>query len=107
MILFPNAKINLGLHVLSKRVDNFHNLETLMQPIGLCDILEFLPSREKETVFKISGIPVSGTMEENLVYKAYMLLKEKYQLPVLRIHLHKIIPFHIYVISIQLSASPD
>jgi 4-diphosphocytidyl-2-C-methyl-D-erythritol kinase len=92
MILFPNAKINLGLHVLSKREDYYHNLETLMQPVGLCDILEFLPSREKETIFKISGIPVTGTMEDNLVYKAYMLLKEKYQLPLLRIHLHKIIP---------------
>jgi len=63
-----------------------------MHPIGLCDILEFLPSREKETVFKVSGISVSGTMEENLVYKAYMLLKETFQLPGLRIHLHKIIP---------------
>jgi 4-diphosphocytidyl-2-C-methyl-D-erythritol kinase len=92
MILFPNAKINLGLHVLSKRTDNYHNLETLMHPVGLCDILEFLPSTEAETRFTLSGVPVSGNLEENLVYKAYLLLKERYPLPRLRIHLHKMIP---------------
>jgi len=92
MILFPNAKINLGLHVLSKREDNFHNLETLMHPVGLCDILEFMPSPETKTVLKLSGIPVSGEIEDNLVYKAYLLLKDKYQLPPLKIHLHKVIP---------------
>jgi 4-diphosphocytidyl-2-C-methyl-D-erythritol kinase len=92
MILFPNAKINLGLHILSKREDNFHNLETLMYPIGLCDILEFLPSKENETDFRLTGIPVSGEISENLVYKAFTLLKEKYQIPHLKIHLHKMIP---------------
>jgi 4-diphosphocytidyl-2-C-methyl-D-erythritol kinase len=92
MIVFPNAKINLGLHVLSKRADNFHNLETLMVPIGLCDILEFLPSTGTDTSFKVSGIPISGEMQENLVYKAYLILKDLYHLPELRIHLHKIIP---------------
>jgi 4-diphosphocytidyl-2-C-methyl-D-erythritol kinase len=92
MILFPNAKINLGLHILSKREDNYHKLETLMYPIGLCDILEFLPCKETETFFRLTGIPVSGEVSENLVYKAYTLLKEKYQLPQLKIHLHKMIP---------------
>jgi len=92
MILFPNAKINLGLHVLSKRKDNFHNLETLMYPVGICDILEFIPSLEKETRLKLSGISVSGDMQSNLVYKAYILLKELYKLPPVQIHLHKIIP---------------
>jgi len=92
MILFPNAKINLGLHVLSKREDNFHNLETLMHPVGLCDVLEFLPSKETETRLRISGIPVSGEKEDNLVYKAYILLRDEYKLPHLNIHLHKIIP---------------
>jgi len=92
MILFPNAKINLGLHVLSKRKDNYHNLETLMHPVGLYDILEFLPSRDKETIFKVSGISISGDMEDNLVYKAYKMLKDRYNLPELKIHLHKMIP---------------
>lgn len=92
MILFPNAKINLGLHVLSKREDNYHNLETLMLPIELCDILEFLPSTEDKTNFQLSGIAVSGIPEENLVYKAFQLLKDRYKLPEMNIHLHKIIP---------------
>jgi 4-diphosphocytidyl-2-C-methyl-D-erythritol kinase len=92
MILFPNAKINIGLHVISKRPDYYHNLETLMHPIGLCDMLEILPSPETETVFKISGIQVPGKIEDNLVYKAYLLLKNKYNLPHLKIHLHKLIP---------------
>ncbi len=92
MILFPNAKINLGLHVLSKRRDNFHNLETLMHPVGICDILEFIPSPENETHLKITGIPVSGDMQSNLVYRAYALLRDLFKLPPLRIHLHKIIP---------------
>ncbi len=92
MILFPNAKINLGLHVLSKRKDQYHNIETLIHPVEFCDILEFLPSCETETIFKLSGIPVTGEMKENLVYKAYMMLKERFNLPQLKIHLHKIIP---------------
>ena len=92
MIVFPNAKINLGLHILSKRADNFHNLETLIHPIGLCDILEFLIYPDTVTRLKLSGIPVTGNMEENLVYKAYLLLKDRYNLPSLRIHLHKMIP---------------
>jgi 4-diphosphocytidyl-2-C-methyl-D-erythritol kinase len=92
MILFPNAKINLGLHILSKRADRYHNLETLMHPVELCDILEFLQDTGTEIRFTISGIPVAGIMENNLVYKAYLLLKNRYHLPNLKIHLHKIIP---------------
>lgn len=92
MILFPNAKINLGLHILSKREDNFHNLETLMYPIGLSDILEFLPTKSGESSLQVSGITISGDMRENLVFKAYLLLKEKYNLPEIQIHLHKQIP---------------
>jgi len=92
MILFPNAKINLGLHILSKREDNFHNLETLMYPIGLSDILEFLPTKAGESSLQVSGITISGDAKENLVYKAYVLLKEKYNLPEIQIHLHKQIP---------------
>ena len=63
-----------------------------MLPIDLCDILEFLPSPEKETSFKITGIPVNGEQNDNLVYRAFLLLKDKYAMPGLRIHLHKIIP---------------
>ena len=63
-----------------------------MLPVGLCDILEFLPSTEDKTNFQLSGIPVSGIPEENLVYKAFLILKDRYPLPEMNIHLHKIIP---------------
>jgi 4-diphosphocytidyl-2-C-methyl-D-erythritol kinase len=92
MLLFPNAKINLGLHILSKREDSYHDLETVMIPVGLRDILEFIPSGSGETNLKVTGLTFDGNKEDNLVYKAYMLLKEQYSLPGLKIHLHKIIP---------------
>ncbi|MFW6223161.1 MAG: 4-(cytidine 5'-diphospho)-2-C-methyl-D-erythritol kinase [Bacteroidota bacterium] len=90
MIVFPHAKINLGLHILSKREDGFHNLATLFYPIPLTDILEFVPSDHAE--FTQSGITVNCPVEENLIWKAYQILKNSFDLPSLRIHLHKIIP---------------
>ncbi|MCL3779688.1 4-(cytidine 5'-diphospho)-2-C-methyl-D-erythritol kinase [Prolixibacteraceae bacterium JC049] len=91
MIVYPNAKINLGLNVVEKRPDGFHNLETIFYPIGLCDILELVEA--EEMVFSNSGITIDCSPEDNLVWKAYMLLKEKYELPNAKIHLHKVIPF--------------
>ncbi len=91
MISFPNAKINLGLHVTEKRPDGFHNLETVFYPVGWSDVLEFVISAEFG--FTTSGIPISGVPESNLVIKAYQLLKEEFNLPALKIHLHKNIPF--------------
>lgn len=92
MILFPNAKINLGLHVLRKRDDNYHDLETIMVPVGLSDMLEFLPANGQETRIILSGLVPQGKLEENLVIRAYNLLKEQVPLPALNIHLHKQIP---------------
>ncbi|MDD3878038.1 MAG: 4-(cytidine 5'-diphospho)-2-C-methyl-D-erythritol kinase, partial [Bacteroidales bacterium] len=54
MVLFPHCKINLGLFVLEKRADNFHNIETVFYPVDLCDALEIVPEKTK-TVFNISG----------------------------------------------------
>ncbi len=91
MLSFPNAKINIGLNVVSKREDGFHNIETIFFPVeGLCDALEFLPS--SENTFKSSGIDLDGNPADNLVLKAYNLLRERFQLPPLSIHLHKFIP---------------
>ena len=91
MIIFPNAKINIGLNVVSKRKDGFHNIETIFLPVkGLCDALEFIPSSEIK--FIISGIDLDGNPADNLVLKAYHLLKERFYLPPLSIHLHKFIP---------------
>lgn len=90
MILFPNAKINLGLEVLYKRNDGFHEVNTLMYPVGLCDMLELVKSDSFH--FQQSGIDPGANHEENLVVKAYRLMAEKYNLPPVSIHLHKNIP---------------
>jgi 4-diphosphocytidyl-2-C-methyl-D-erythritol kinase len=91
MIAFPNAKINLGLHITEKRQDGFHNLETVFLPIKWSDVLEF--AEADELCFTSSGIQLDGLPESNLVMKAYQLLKKDFDLPPLKIHLHKQIPF--------------
>ena len=91
MISFPNAKINIGLHITEKRTDGFHNLETVFFPVGWSDVLEIAHSDELS--FSTSGIAVSESPESNLVMKAYNLLRKDFDLPVLKIHLHKQIPF--------------
>ena len=95
MILYPNAKINIGLNILSKREDGFHELETLMYPIGLTDILTINRSENKyqSINFTTTGITIDGKPEDNLIVKAYNLIAQNYKLPVLDIHLHKSIPF--------------
>jgi 4-diphosphocytidyl-2-C-methyl-D-erythritol kinase len=92
MIVFPNAKINLGLKVLSKRDDGFHEIETLFYPIGLCDILEVIKSPDGKFSFTASGMPVDGNPGDNLCVKAYDLLAREKNLPPVMIQLHKVIP---------------
>lgn len=92
MMLFPNAKINIGLNILNKRNDGFHELETLMVPIPLKDELTFNVS-ETETTFTSSGLLIDGNPDDNLVMKAYQLIKEDFIIPNLNIHLKKVIPF--------------
>lgn len=91
MISFPNAKINIGLHITEKRADGFHNLETVFFPVGWSDAIEIAHS--SELCFTTSGITISGSPESNLVMKAYLLLQKDFGLPALKIHLHKQIPF--------------
>ena len=95
MLVFPNAKINIGLNILEKRPDNFHNIQTIFYPIGLSDALEVVEDNSIEDDFEISfsGIEVDAEPQNNLVVKAYLMLKDKYKLPKIRIHLHKNIPF--------------
>lgn len=90
MIVFPNAKINLGLNIVEKRSDGYHELETVMIPIPLYDILEITKSEKFEYVH--SGIEVGGSLEDNLCVKAYHLIKENYSISPVRIHLRKQIP---------------
>jgi 4-diphosphocytidyl-2-C-methyl-D-erythritol kinase len=96
MIVFPNAKINLGLNIVARRDDGFHNIETIFFPVkGLCDILEIIsaPEQEQQISFTQSGLTLNEPDEENLCVKAYHLLNTYIELPKVAIHLHKQIPF--------------
>jgi 4-diphosphocytidyl-2-C-methyl-D-erythritol kinase len=91
MISFPNAKINLGLHITSKRKDGYHDIETCMVPIPLFDALEMIIDKRGE--WNYSGLPIPGEAKDNLILKAERLLKKDLPgLPNLNIHLHKNIP---------------
>ena len=94
MITYPNAKINLGLNIVEKRPDGYHNLETVFYPINLQDALEVnLMEGEEEFSLKVSGVPIEGEPENNLVVKAYRLLKKDYpDMPAIDIHMYKHIP---------------
>lgn len=88
MILFPNAKINIGLNIVNKREDGYHNLETLFFPINWKDVLEIIPA--KQFTFSSSGITINP--ERNSCKKAFDLLKNNYDIPNVHVHLHKNIP---------------
>jgi 4-diphosphocytidyl-2-C-methyl-D-erythritol kinase len=98
MLRFPNAKINLGLHITQKREDGFHDLETIFYPVKtMRDALEFVPASDVGTrrgAFYPSGLPVGGEEQTNLVYRAYKLMQERFpeKVPQLDIYLHKAIP---------------
>ncbi|MFI5219026.1 MAG: 4-(cytidine 5'-diphospho)-2-C-methyl-D-erythritol kinase [Bacteroidia bacterium] len=100
MICFPKAKINLGLNIIEKRDDGFHNIETVFYPLQWCDVLEVIGSEsgirsleKKEKIeFMLSGLNVNGDFKNNLCVKAYDLLDKEFDLSAVKIHLHKIIP---------------
>ena len=115
MISFPNAKINLGLFVTEKRADGFHNIETILFPIPLFDALEITDNIDvpvgagsarpcgqlpqsltmggQTPPLHVHGIKIAGNPNDNLVYKAYKLLKNDFDIPNIRIDLLKKIPF--------------
>jgi 4-diphosphocytidyl-2-C-methyl-D-erythritol kinase len=94
VVIFPNSKINLGLHVIRKRKDGFHDLETVFYPVPLCDALEIIhvPAIEEKTAITVTGLAIDNDPAENISLKAYYLLKKDFDLPVVKIHLHKVIP---------------
>ena len=96
MVVFPNAKINLGLRIKSKRADGFHNLDTVFYPLPFTDALEIIPQStpsETPVIFSSSGLVIPGETHSNLCFKAYHLLKNKFpELPSIQMHLHKNIP---------------
>lgn len=99
MIVFPNCKINLGLNIIRKRNDGYHDLETVFYPVALQDALEIVEldqshaSAEMFVKFSTSGEAIAGKPDDNLCVKAATLLKNKFpSLPPLMMHLHKAIP---------------
>jgi 4-diphosphocytidyl-2-C-methyl-D-erythritol kinase len=94
MVVFPNAKINLGLYVTGKRKDGFHNIETVFAPVpDFNDVLEVLENKEtQKDILTTSGISTDASVENNLVMKALKLIREDFSVPPLKIHLHKNIP---------------
>jgi 4-diphosphocytidyl-2-C-methyl-D-erythritol kinase len=94
MIVFPNAKINIGLRITGKRPDGFHNIETLFYPVGLSDALEFVISDNQlsNDILVTTGIDTGSSTADNLVIKTILRLRENKSFPFLKIHLHKAIP---------------
>lgn len=94
MICFPNAKVNLGLNIVSKRPDGYHNLETFFYPIAIKDALEVIVKEEQpEDTFFEAGIKIDSSPDNNLVMKALRLMREYYTFPPVEVHLLKKIPF--------------
>jgi len=94
VIVFPNCKINLGLRVLQKRSDGFHDIETIFYPVPLKDALEIIPAHDiQQPTISNYGLPVKGNTADNLCIKAWQLLKKDFPvLPAVHIHLLKNIP---------------
>ncbi|MCP9770707.1 4-(cytidine 5'-diphospho)-2-C-methyl-D-erythritol kinase [Lacihabitans sp. LS3-19] len=93
MLSFPNAKINLGLNITEKRADGYHNIESVFYPIAWCDALEMIPSENFS--FASSGLGIPGNQANNLIVKAFELLKNERNVSFegnVAIHLHKVLP---------------
>lgn len=90
MIQFANAKINIGLQIIDRRPDGYHNLETVFYPVPLYDVVEII--RSDQTHFVPTGLPIPDPAANNLCMRAYHLLKQEFDLPPVEIHLHKTIP---------------
>jgi 4-diphosphocytidyl-2-C-methyl-D-erythritol kinase len=89
MLAFPNAKINLGLNVIKRREDGYHELETCFYPVPWQEALEILEA--EKTSVAVTGIDIPDD-DDNIVLKAYQLLQADYNIPSVQLHLHKAIP---------------
>ncbi|MET4076061.1 4-(cytidine 5'-diphospho)-2-C-methyl-D-erythritol kinase [Hymenobacter sp. UYCo722] len=94
MLVFPNAKLNLGLYVTQRRPDGFHTLESVFVPLPWTDALEMLPAAAGQpTGLLLTGRPIPGDPATNLCVRAYELLQADFpQLPPVQLYLHKIVP---------------
>ncbi|MEI6764537.1 MAG: 4-(cytidine 5'-diphospho)-2-C-methyl-D-erythritol kinase [Bacteroidota bacterium] len=92
MIRFPNCKINIGLNIVSKRSDGYHDIESIFIPVNWCDVLEIIPASDSIPRLFLSGIELDGETEDNLCFKAFRLLEKSVHIPPVHIHLLKNIP---------------
>jgi len=92
MIGFANSKINLGLNVLARRTDGYHDISTCFYPVAWNDILEIVPLSKGKTYLKTTGLEIPPGKDENLCLKAYRLVRKDFDIPEVGIHLHKQIP---------------
>ncbi len=92
MVVFPNAKINLGLNILRRREDGYHDIATVMYPVAWSDVLEIVPAAGDSTTLTVTGRGVDCPPEKNLVMKAVNALREQADFPHVDIYLEKIIP---------------
>lgn len=94
MIVYPNCKINLGLNVVRKRTDGYHDLETVFYPVPLTDKLEAVVGNGADGTcsLSLSGNPIEGNAADNLIVKAYNLLAADHRLPHIDFDLEKHIP---------------
>lgn len=93
MIVFPPCKVNIGLQVIARRSDGFHEIATVFYSLPLTDVLEIVSAPEGSSALHLSGNPVPGDPRDNLCMKAYRMLREDYPaLPAVNIYLHKVIP---------------
>ncbi len=93
MKITANAKINIGLNVVSKRADGYHNLETVFYPVDMVDIIDIEESPDVESHLINKGIAIDSNPQDNLIIKAYNLLKYDFNIPAVNITLDKRIPF--------------
>ncbi len=93
MISFPNCKINLGLSIIGKRTDGYHEISSIIYPIPFEEILEVIPtSGNGQCKFTTTGLSIPGDASNNLCIKAYEVLNSRFNLPSVHIHLHKLLP---------------
>ena len=95
MLYFSPCKINIGLNIIEKRKDGFHNLQSIFYPVPIFDVLEIVKNENTTAIpieFNCSGLVIHGNPLDNIIIKAIELLEADYKLAPLKVHLHKVIP---------------